>query len=134
MMQAIKDPSTLSKYSEQKDTPSQLSELELYMNEIMNKGFTDLNWWKLKSVIYPSLFALANKYLVIPLTGASVEVIFNCRFSHLNLLATTISLSVKPTIPAVSSFAREQHTMLSMLVWTVCFKKQNLILQNVKQG
>ena len=43
----------------------------------MNKGFTDLNWWKLKSVIYPSLFALANKYLVIPLTGASVERLFS---------------------------------------------------------
>ena len=34
-----------------------LDHIELYMNEIMNKGFTDLNWWKLKSVIYPSLFA-----------------------------------------------------------------------------
>ena len=51
-----------------------------------------LQWWRMRRELYPTLYALALKYLCVPATSAPAERLF----SHAGLTATKLRAALRP--------------------------------------
>lgn len=62
------------------------TEVSSYLQSVIKERDTDpFKWWKEPETLFPALTNLAKKYLLIPATSSSSEMVFSCSGIHCNL-------------------------------------------------